>query len=134
MPAVTGVWGPNVWGDDVWGAHVWASDSPEPADPPAITSLNPASGSVDGGTEITISGTGFHADAEVDFDGTPAASVVFVDSTELTVVSPAHVAAAIVVTVTNPDTQDDTIPYTYLENPSGETSKQRVSAVIRRFR
>lgn len=134
MPAVTGVWGPNVWGDDVWGADVWAGDSPEPADPPVVTSITPNDGTVDGGTECTIAGTGFHADAEVDFGGTPATSVVFESSTELTVVTPAHAAGAVTVTVTNPDAQDDTTTFTYeeaAEDGGAVLKKIRIAAVIR---
>lgn len=123
MPAVTGVWGPDVWGDDVWGANVWASDSPPPSDPPVISDISPSSGTTDGGTAVTITGSDFVDGATVDFDGDAATSVVFVDSTEITCVTPAHAAGGITVTVTNPDAQEDTIGFTYVE-PSDSSAQQ----------
>jgi IPT/TIG domain len=63
--------------------------------PPTVTSVSPASGTVSGGTPITIKGTGFVAGASVGIgqgSGTgptavPASKVVVVSSTEITAVT-----------------------------------------------
>src|SRR5580704_10117630 len=51
------------------------------APPPNPTSVTPASGSANGGTPVTITGTGFSAGATVKFGGTSATSVNVVGST-----------------------------------------------------
>ena len=77
--------------------------------PPSITSISPVSGPVGGGTPVTIIGENFVRDTAVNFGGIAAASVTFVSSTQLTATTPAHVAGAVNVTVTNPDTQNSAL-------------------------
>jgi hypothetical protein len=73
--------------------------------PPTVTSCTPDTGYSTGGTIITnLAGTGFVATPTVLFDSTPATSVVFVSSTQLTCVTPANAVGAATITVTNPDT------------------------------
>ncbi len=68
---------------------------------PVVTDLDPNVGSTLGGTEVTITGTGFAAGATVTFSpGYPATSVVVVNSTEITCVAPAHPAGVVDVVVT----------------------------------
>jgi hypothetical protein len=93
---------------------------------PTITSVSPASGSLAGGTSLTITGTGFVYDfvngtkvafvelPSNDVFGTPsskpAASVVFNASTQLTVTTPsASSVGAVDVVVMNPDRQTATL-------------------------
>jgi hypothetical protein len=57
---------------------------------PALSGLTPNSGSRAGGTQVTISGTGFAPGARVFFDDIPASSVTFVDSGTLVAITPAH--------------------------------------------
>jgi hypothetical protein len=85
------------------------------AAPPAITLVNPNTGSSLGGTAVTITGTGFVAGATVTFGGTAATAVTFDSATQLTVTTPAHTAGAVDVVVTNPDAQSVTSTggYTY---------------------
>jgi hypothetical protein len=52
------------------------------APPPTVTSISPTSGSMAGGTEVTIEGTGFVAGATVTI-GSEATSVVVVSATEI---------------------------------------------------
>jgi hypothetical protein len=82
---------------------------------PTVTSVVPSSGTSLGGTSVTITGTAFVATPTVTFDGLAATGVVWVDSSHLTAVTPAHVAGAVNVVVTNPDTQSGTLVngYTY---------------------
>ncbi len=76
---------------------------------PVVASLDDTSGAAAGGETITITGTGFVADATgalvpvVLFGATPATSVVVVSATQITCVCPAHVAGAVTCTVINQD-------------------------------
>lgn len=54
-----------------------------------ITSIAPAVGPSGGGTAVTITGTGFATGNTVKFNGSLATSVVVVDSTKITCVTPA---------------------------------------------
>jgi hypothetical protein len=86
--------------------------------PPNAVSLAPSSGSVVGGTVFTLTGTGFQAGATVRFGSTLATGVV-VTATQITGIVPAGVSlGAVVVTVTNPDLQTDTLVYTYIAGPA----------------
>jgi hypothetical protein len=55
---------------------------------PAITGVSPASGSIAGGTKVTITGTDFTAASEVKFGNLPAASFNIVSETEISAVAP----------------------------------------------
>src|SRR5438552_7591730 len=69
----------------------------------SITSLNPFTGTTNGGTSVTITGTGFvctPAFPSVSFGGTNAA-VTSCGSTQIVTTSPAHAAGPVTVTVTN---------------------------------
>ena len=71
---------------------------------PAITRISPDTGSVNGGSSVRVTGTGFAAgaDLQVLFGGLPA-SIVSVSATELTVITPAGVLGAVPVVVVNPN-------------------------------
>lgn len=71
---------------------------------PTITDISPLTGSVAGGTAVTITGTEFATGATVTFGGDSATDVVVVSATEITCVTPAHTAGAVDVVVTNTDT------------------------------
>ena len=75
---------------------------------PTVTAITPNSGSTNGGTSVTITGTGFLAGATVKLGGTSATSVALVNSTSITAISPAHAAGAVSVLVTNTDAQSGT--------------------------
>ncbi len=90
---------------------------------PAITAgtgVSSTSGPAAGGDVITITGTDFISGATVDFAGTSAATVVWVNATQLTVTTPVHAAGTANVTVTNPDLQSDTYAtaYTFVPPPT----------------
>src|SRR5439155_25384116 len=59
------------------GGFLYTSNSP----PPTVSSISPNSGTYNGGTGVTITGTGFLSGAMVTFGGTPATSVTVVSST-----------------------------------------------------
>jgi hypothetical protein len=78
---------------------------------PVINYIAPMWGSTAGGEDVEINGTAFQEGATVTFDGTPAANVVFVDTQNLTVTTPAHTQAGFVsVVVTNPNGTSVTMP------------------------
>ena len=88
---------------------------------PTVTSIVPTSGTANGGTAITITGTGFLAGATVTVGGTAATNVNVAGSTSITATTPAHAAGAANVIVTNTDAQTGTLAngYTYTaSNPA----------------
>jgi hypothetical protein len=83
-----------------------------------ITSLNPATGSTTGGTDVVITGSGIVCNPTfptVSFGGTNG-TVLSCGSTSITVDSPAHAAGAVTVTVTNPGgTASNGLTFTYAD-------------------
>ena len=68
--------------------------------PPTVTSFTPTTGSTNGGTTVTITGTGFAGASSVKFGSTTAASYS-VTATTITAVTAAHAAGTVAVSVTN---------------------------------
>jgi hypothetical protein len=60
--------------------------------PPAAKKILPRSGPTSGGTAVTITGTNFSADAEVEIDGEPCSNIVVVNATTITCVTPPGIA------------------------------------------
>jgi len=71
---------------------------------PRVDSITPGSGPTGGGTAITIAGADFAPDAAVAIDGQACADVVVVSASEVQCTTPAGVAGAADVTVTNSST------------------------------
>jgi hypothetical protein len=69
---------------------------------PAITSLNPNTGPVTGGTTVTITGTNFGGVTAVTFGSTSAMSFTVNSESSITAVSPAETPGTVNVTVTTP--------------------------------
>ena len=76
---------------------------------PTISSVTPNNGSLGGGTAVTISGANFVTGATISLDGIAATNVVVASATQITAITPAHVAGSVNVVVTNPDTQSGTL-------------------------
>ena len=70
---------------------------------PTVTTIAPNAGTINGGTAVTIRGTGFLAGATVKLGGTSATAVTVVNSTTISATTPAHAAGAASVVVTNTD-------------------------------
>jgi hypothetical protein len=87
------------------------------AQPLTLSSISPASGSTAGGTNVTIMGTAFIANAKVTIGGVAATNVVVASATSITATTPAHAAgaASVVVTLPAPDNRTATLAtnYTY---------------------
>jgi hypothetical protein len=76
---------------------------------PVVTTVNPGSGPITGGTGVTITGSNYVTGATVTFGGSAATNVVVVNSTQITATTPVHAAGAVTVVVTNPDTQSGSL-------------------------
>ena len=94
---------------------------------PTVSAIAPTSGTANGGTAVTITGTGFLTGATVKLGGTSATGVTVVNSTSITATTPAHAAGAVSVVVTNTDAQSGTLTngYTY----TGVNPAPTVSAI-----
>ena len=71
---------------------------------PSIASLSVTTGSVAGGTNLTVTGTNFAAGATITFGSASATAITVVSATQITARTLAHAAGVVTVTVTNPDT------------------------------
>ena len=81
---------------------------------PSIKVLSPASGTVSGGTQITITGANFQSGATVLVGNQQATIVNPTTSTSITAVAPANTAGTAAVTVVNPNGQkSNTLIFTY---------------------
>ena len=79
------------------------------APPPAVTKVDPAQGSLTGGTTIALSGTGFVSGASITFGGVAATSVTYTSATAITATAPTHDAGFVDIVVTNADGQSTTL-------------------------
>ena len=70
--------------------------------PPTVSGVSPTSGTTAGGTDVTITGTGFTGATAVDFGANAATGVTVVSPTSITAISPAGTAGVVDVTVTTP--------------------------------
>jgi hypothetical protein len=75
--------------------------------------LSSTSGSTDGGESTTITGQGFDALASIQFGTYEATGVTVVDSSHITLTTPAQPAGVVDVTVTNFDGQTSTLAHTF---------------------
>ncbi len=115
---------------DVWGEIV--------APPPTINSLSPASGWVDGGTEVTIDGFGFaglSGPSAVTFDGVPAANYIVNSSMRITATAPAHAVGTVDVVVTTTQGSSPTAgaanDFTYAVHPPFTRFEQTDTHIVK---
>lgn len=85
-----------------------------------LSSIAPTSGSVSGGTFVTITGTGFQGGASVSFGGVGGVMVSVINPTTITATTPQHSAGAVNVVVTNPGGATAALSngFTYVANSS----------------
>jgi hypothetical protein len=80
---------------------------------PSISNVTPSSGTVSGGTTVTITGTNFQTGAQV-LVGGQAAVIQSATTTKITAVTPANASGTSPVVVVNPDGQSSgTLIFTY---------------------
>ncbi|WP_181408820.1 IPT/TIG domain-containing protein [Schumannella soli] len=80
---------------------------------PTAAGLTPLTGPTAGGTNVTITGTGFSAATGVTFGGVAGTSFTVVSDTQITVASPAHAAGPVAVVVQHPDGASAPLAFTY---------------------
>jgi len=86
--------------------------------PPVISSISPPSGSTDGETNVTITGTNFTGATLVTFGGLSATSLSIVNSTTITCITPARSVGAVGIIVTTIYGTSNTFsPFTYIRPP-----------------
>lgn len=96
-----------------------------------ISSVGPSSGPVAGGTIVSITGSGFKQSASVVFAGATAPTVIYISSTELQAVTPAHASGTVdVAVIQSPHNESATLTggFTYTSSTtlslSGDTPAQ----------
>src|SRR6266481_1781253 len=77
--------------------------------PVSVLAVIPTTGPTVGGLTVTVIGSQFRAGASVTFGGVGATSVSVLATTHISCIPPAHAAALVDITVTNPDTQCGTL-------------------------
>lgn len=95
---------------------------------PTITAITPTSGQTLGGTQVTITGTGFADGATVMFDGASGA-VLDLQPTAIIALTPPHAVGPVDVVVTNPDGQSSPpfasftyfVPCSYTIEPTSQS-------------
>jgi O-glycosyl hydrolase len=92
-----------------------------PAAPPTIVSVTPDVGPTNGGTTVTILGTGFESGATVNFGLFPTASVNVLNATNITALTPASSSGSVNVVVTNADGQSTTLSNAFTYAATTET-------------
>jgi uncharacterized repeat protein (TIGR02543 family) len=99
---------------------------------PTITSLSPATGSTNGGTDITITGTNFVSGATVKIGGKATSGTTFTNATTLKAKAPAGTAGQVDVVVANPDgkTVTKAKAYTYTSPPVVASLETKVAGVM----
>ncbi len=98
-----------------------SSGQPSSNPAPTVSAISPNTGTANGGTAVTVTGTGFQSGAAVTIGGTAATSVTVASSTSITAKTPAHAAGAADVVVKNTDNQAGSLSggYTYTAASSG---------------
>ena len=90
--------------------------------PPTISAIVPTQGPVNGGTEVTITGTGLSGVTAVNFGPNTATNpVANAAGTELSAISPAGASGVVSVTVTTPGGTSNPVAFTYLIPPAIST-------------
>jgi hypothetical protein len=88
---------------------------------PSISGIAPTSGSIAGGTAVTITGTNFRSGATVKFGGVSATNVSVTSATSITATAPAHPLGKVDVVVTNSDLQSATFVQGFTYTAAGPT-------------
>ena len=92
-----------------------------------ITKIEPSSATVDGGTTITITGTGFQSGATVEIGGKNATDVEVVSATEITAKIPAGSEGTADIVITNPDGKVATLEEGFTYTSSATTTAVTLS-------
>jgi len=123
-PANVVVTNPDGQSSTLAGAFTYAN----PAAPPQITSISPASGPANAPTQVTITGTGFQYGATVSFGNALATTIIVYSPTTITAYSPTSSANGPVnLAVTNYDSQTATLSNGFNYTGSGGPTINSIS-------
>jgi len=102
-----------------------------PAPSPTFTSISPTTGYAAGGTAVTITGTNFRSGVSVTVGSNAATSVVLVNATTITAVTPAHGTGSADVVIKNSDATTVTAAaaFAYAGNPKPTVSSASPNAI-----
>ncbi len=95
-----------------------------------IGSVSPTSGSLNGGTTVTINGTGLTSVTSVQFGGVAGTGLTAVSDTILTVVAPAHAVGPVLVTVVSGNGSSTSLPNGYVYNSAPTVTVTSVSPAV----
>jgi hypothetical protein len=101
-----------------------------PPPPPTVTGVSPTSGPAAGGTQVTITGSGFTGATGVQFGSAAATNVAVNSDTSITATAPAGQAGAVHVTVTGPggtSTTSSADQFTYIAPPPAPPTVTNIS-------
>jgi hypothetical protein len=68
---------------------------------PKLTRISPSSGPIDGGTMVTLTGSGFDSARDVRFGGKPGTSLTVLDDRHLTIITPTSSPGSMPISITN---------------------------------
>lgn len=88
--------------------------------PLTIASISPSSGPIEGGTSVTIRGTGFAEGTGVFFDMIAAQDVDLVSDSLMTAVTPAHAEGTVTLLVAVPDGREVVTSFLYAYDTDGD--------------
>jgi hypothetical protein len=80
---------------------------------PTVSAIAPATGAMTGGTDVTITGTGFAAGDTVTLGGVAGTNINVTNDTQLTATTPAHAAGVVDVAVSDSNGQTATLPASF---------------------
>ncbi len=95
--------------------------------PPTVSGIEPSSGPAAGGSEVTITGTGFANGATVHFGTRPASEVTVRSASQITATSPAGSGTVNVTVVMSTGTSEETSADRFSYVPAGQTNGLNIS-------
>ena len=110
--SITAVYGGDESNADATAAAITVTVSQPP---PTVSSYGPNYGSISGGTTVTITGSNLTGATGVTFGGTAGTDLTVDSDTQITIITPAHPAGAVDITISTPGGQTIlTDSFTYL--------------------
>lgn len=105
--------------DKIWELYGDITGTNPVANIPKVNSVNPSSGPIEGGTNVTILGSNLTNATSVTFDGTAVTNLVVVNSGTITATTPANAVGPASVIVTTPvGSNGSNSLYTYTTTPA----------------
>jgi hypothetical protein len=95
-----------------------------------VSSVSPATGDAKGGTPVTITGTNFAPGAIVTFGFATASKVVVVNSATITAVTPAHVAGAANIKVSNSAGDQGSLSNAFLYTSTAPSTAPQLNVIV----